>query len=50
MISCSYNGWGDLPEEEREAEDIFEATRTFPADRPAVRALLPRTVPQRKAA
>jgi hypothetical protein len=50
MISCSYNGWADVPEDEREAQDIFEATRNLPADLPATRPLLPRTMPQRKAA
>ena len=29
MFSCDYNGWADVPEEEREAIDAFEA-----ADRP----------------
>jgi hypothetical protein len=25
MLSCDYNGWADVPEEEREAIDAFEA-------------------------
>ncbi|HZB28131.1 MAG TPA: hypothetical protein VE282_06160 [Gemmatimonadales bacterium] len=50
MISCSYNGWTDAPEDEREGMDIFEATRALPAVVPAARPLLPRTGPQRKAA
>jgi hypothetical protein len=25
MFSCDYNGWADVPEEEREAIDAFEA-------------------------
>ena len=27
MFSCDYNGWADVPEEEREAIDAFEADR-----------------------
>ena len=26
MFSCDYNGWSDVPEEEREGIDAFEAT------------------------
>jgi hypothetical protein len=26
MMSCDYNGWADVPEEEREAIDVFEAS------------------------
>jgi hypothetical protein len=26
MFSCDYNGWADVPEEEREGLDAFEAT------------------------
>ncbi|HEX5575316.1 MAG TPA: hypothetical protein VFX42_05535 [Gemmatimonadales bacterium] len=25
MFSCDYNGWADVPEEEREGIDVFEA-------------------------
>jgi hypothetical protein len=25
MFSCDYNGWADVPEEEREAIEAFEA-------------------------
>lgn len=25
MFSCNYNGWADVPEEEREGIDAFEA-------------------------
>jgi len=25
VFSCDYNGWADVPEEEREAIDAFEA-------------------------
>ena len=25
MLGCDYNGWADVPEEEREAIDAFEA-------------------------
>lgn len=27
MFSCDYNGWADVPEEEREGIEAFEATR-----------------------
>jgi hypothetical protein len=50
MISCSYNGWTDVPEDEREGLDVFEARHTLPAVVPVTRPLLPRTTPQRKAA
>lgn len=50
MISCSYNGWTDAPEDEREAMDIFEAAKALPAVVPVTRLLLPRAIPQRKAA
>jgi hypothetical protein len=26
VFSCDYNGWADVPEEEREGIDAFEAT------------------------
>ena len=26
MFSCDYNGWADVPEEEREGIDAFELT------------------------
>ena len=26
VLSCDYNGWADVPEEEREAIEAFEAT------------------------
>ena len=55
MFSCNYNGWADVPEEEREGIDVFEAT---PAPPPAVIKVAlvlaqptgPRTLVQRKAA
>ena len=25
MYTCDYNGWGDMPEEEREAIEVFES-------------------------
>jgi hypothetical protein len=31
MFSCDYNGWADVPEEEREALDVFEAADQAPA-------------------
>ena len=27
MFSCDYNGWADVPEEEREAIDAFEVEK-----------------------
>jgi hypothetical protein len=50
VISCNYNGWADVPEEEREGMDTFEATRMLLTPVPAVRLLLPRAIPVRKAA
>jgi hypothetical protein len=41
MFSCDYNGWTDVPEEEREAIDAFEAARPLPVARPV--HLIPRT-------
>ncbi len=34
MFSCDYNGWADVPEEEREAIDAFEAADRPPTVRP----------------
>jgi hypothetical protein len=34
VFSCDYNGWADVPEEEREAIDAFEAARPLPVARP----------------
>lgn len=56
MFSCDYNGWADVPEEEREGIDAFEAARALP--RAAVKVSLalaqsvpgPRALIQRKAA
>lgn len=56
MFSCNYNGWADVPEEEREGIDAFEAARVPP--RAAVKVTLalaqsvstPRALIQRKAA
>ena len=25
MLSCDFNGWSDVPEDEREALDVYEA-------------------------
>jgi hypothetical protein len=56
VFSCDYNGWADVPEEEREGMDAFETARVvpralLPAPRP-VRASIPRAhgFPQRRAA
>lgn len=56
MFSCDYNGWADVPEEEREGIDAFEAALVPP--RAAVKVALalaqlvpaPRALLQRKAA
>jgi hypothetical protein len=51
MMTCgNYNGWADLPEEEREGLDAFEATRTLPVVSITRAMLTARTIPQRKAA
>jgi hypothetical protein len=34
VFSCDYNGWTDVPEEEREAIDIFESGCRAPAHPP----------------
>ena len=31
MFSCDYNGWADVPEEEREAIEAFEMEKTAAA-------------------
>lgn len=36
MFSCDYNGWADVPEEEREGMEAFETARVLPP-----KALLP---------
>lgn len=30
VFSCDYNGWADVPEEEREGIDAFESTWSLP--------------------
>jgi hypothetical protein len=54
VFSCDYNGWTDVPEDEREAIEAFElstdaapelAKRVIP-----VPALPPQDIPRRKAA
>ena len=54
MFSCNYNGWADVPEEEREGIDAFEASARGPVV-PAALVLRHPTeslpeVPARKAA
>ena len=49
VFSCDYNGWADVPEEEREGIDAFEAAgppnavaiTTPPMAEHAIRQLLP---------
>jgi hypothetical protein len=51
MISCDYNGWTDLPEDERESIDAFEASLPPKAVViPMTRRLPVPITPQRKAA
>ena len=55
VFSCDYNGWADVPEEEREAIDAFEASRGRPRATPALLPAstllrLPSGIPDRKAA
>lgn len=55
MFSCGYNGWVDVPEEEREGLDAFEASRRRPIAAPVLppsptMLLLPSRIPDRKAA
>ena len=55
MFSCDYNGWADVPEEEREAIEAFELGSQVPAEPlpPLViltPALPPPILPQRRAA
>jgi hypothetical protein len=55
VFSCDYNGWADVPEDEREAIEAFEYAREASADPlSTVRVLMPLLpapgLPQRKAA
>jgi hypothetical protein len=45
MFSCDYNGWADVPEEEREAIEAFEA-----ALRVQRASLVPPSTPRQAAA
>ena len=51
MFSCDYNGWSDVPEEEREGIEVFESLRQ-PAVLPGIVRPLPPMmwVPQQRAA
>jgi hypothetical protein len=56
VFSCDYNGWADVPEEEREGVDAFESARVV-APRAALRVSVPirsslsiPVIPERKAA
>lgn len=56
VFSCDYNGWQDIPEEEREGLETFEATRVAPERAVAVSLVVRRpvlpipSVPDRRAA
>ena len=43
MISCGYNGWADVPEDEREALEIWEARALPPTPAYRAPAAQPRT-------
>ena len=46
MFSCDYNGWADVPEEEREAIDAFEAFQaTLWLQRPILLPVLLPSIP-----
>ena len=48
MFSCDYNGWADVPEEEREAIDVYEASHRAPLAPAYVRFVIPRRPPVRR--
>ena len=55
MFSCDYNGWADVPEDEREAIEAFElSTQARAEPQPKrvipVSAMPPKNLPHRKAA
>jgi hypothetical protein len=55
VFSCDYNGWADVPEEEREGVEAFEALPPAPSAAPLVALIIPVLHPlslvrQRKAA
>jgi hypothetical protein len=54
VFSCDYNGWTDVPEDEREAIEAFELSTDAGPELPKrvipVPALPPQVLPQRKAA
>ena len=55
VFSCDYNGWADVPEDEREAIEAFELSSDASAELPPtllipVPALPPKVLPRRKAA
>ena len=45
MFSCDYNGWADVPEEEREGIDAFESINGLLPATPAWVALLMEALP-----
>lgn len=49
MFSCDYNGWADVPEDEREAIEAFEsAQRTLSATVPVLLVIRPSVLPTRR--
>ena len=54
MLSCDYNGWADVPEDEREAMEAFESASEGSANQMPPICLLkqppPAPQPQQKAA
>jgi hypothetical protein len=45
MFSCDYNGWADVPEEEREAIDAYEVEQPAPAIRSLGELVVKRLLP-----
>ena len=56
MFSCDYNGWADVPEEEREAIQAFEAAQRVQGISAVLPVIvhdsraLPLSTPERRAA
>jgi hypothetical protein len=49
VFSCNYNGWADVPEEEREGIDAFEAAPVPPRAVVKVALVLAQAVPAPRA-
>lgn len=42
MFSCDYNGWSDVPEEEREGIEAFESAQSLPVSQVYVPVVIER--------